>query len=77
LFSIQLFLFLFPDKNQSVNVASKLKLLNINAAAQLTVAGYEGELQGSYLSCVSTEFGLACIGRSVSFAQLLHYWSVT
>jgi hypothetical protein len=35
-------LFLFSDKNQSVNVASKLKLLNINAAAQLTVSGYEG-----------------------------------
>jgi len=30
------------DKNQSVLVASKLKLLNINAAAQLTVSGYEG-----------------------------------
>jgi hypothetical protein len=39
---IQLFLFLFSDKNQSVNVASKLKLLNINAAAQLTVSGYKG-----------------------------------
>jgi hypothetical protein len=33
---------LFPDKNQRVNVASKLKLLNINAAAQLTIPGYEG-----------------------------------
>lgn len=30
------------DKNQSVNVASKLKLLNINAAAQLAASGYEG-----------------------------------
>lgn len=32
------------DKNQRVNVASKLKLLNINAAAQLTIPGYEGPL---------------------------------
>jgi hypothetical protein len=35
-------LYLFPDRKQSMNVASKLKLLNINAAAQLKIPGYKG-----------------------------------
>jgi hypothetical protein len=33
---------MFPDGKQRINVASKLKLLNINAAAQLTIPGYKG-----------------------------------
>lgn len=32
------------DNSQKINVASKLKLLNINAAAQLKIPGYEGPL---------------------------------
>jgi hypothetical protein len=33
---------LFTGKSQKMNVASKLKLLNINAAAQLKIPGYKG-----------------------------------
>jgi hypothetical protein len=33
---------LFPDRKQGISVASKLKLLNINAAAQLKMPGYKG-----------------------------------
>jgi hypothetical protein len=33
---------LFTDKSHTINVASKLKLLNINAAAQLRVPGFKG-----------------------------------
>jgi hypothetical protein len=33
---------LFTDRSEKINVASKLKLLNINAAAQLKIPGYKG-----------------------------------
>jgi hypothetical protein len=65
---------LFPDKNQSVNVASKLKLLNVNAAAQLTIPGYTGELKSVFLCEYKTWFGLQSL---VDFSQMLNYEPVT